>query len=52
MKRYIIQDTETGTFIDEYDSLPAAEQALRLYEEQDREENCYTPDFYEIVERE
>ena len=50
MKTYIIQQKETGTLIDEFISLIQAEEALREYEQMDKNEGVYTPDFYEIIE--
>lgn len=47
---YRIQDRETGTIIDDFTELEYAEDALELYEMEDRENNVYEPNFYEIVE--
>lgn len=47
---YATQDRETGTRIDIFDTLEEAERALEEYENVDRMEGVYTPDFYEIVE--
>lgn len=52
MKKYIIQDRETGTFIDEFTTLKEAESQLAKYEQEDKEEGIFTPDFYEIVRKE
>ena len=49
--KYIIRDREAGNVIDEFEKLEEAEAALELYEEEDRINDCYTPDFYEIVEK-
>lgn len=47
---YAIQDRETGTKIDIFDTLEEAERVLKEYENMDMMEGIYTPDFYEIVE--
>lgn len=52
MAKYIIQDKETGTFIDEFATKQDAENQLAKYEQEDREEGIFTPDFYEIVRKE
>jgi len=49
MKTYIIQQKETGTLIEEFISLIEAQEALKEYEEMDKNEGVYTPDFYEII---
>lgn len=51
MAKYIIQDREAGNIIDEFKSLEEAQQELEKYERQDKEDKCYTRNFYEIVER-
>lgn len=48
---YIIRDKETGTEIEEVTTLAEAEQIVAEYEETDRAEGTYTPEFYEIVEK-
>ena len=50
MSMYVIQDKETGTGIDIFDTLEEAERALKEYENDDVKEGVYTPDFYEIAE--
>ena len=50
MSVYAIQDRETGTRIDIFDTLEAAERALKEYESDDMKEGVYTLDFYEIAE--
>lgn len=51
MKKYIIQDSETGTFIDQFNTYQEAQKELERYEEEDKKEGNFTPDFYEIVEK-
>ena len=48
--KYIIRDRETGTFIDEFATYEEAQKELDRFEQIDKEEGNYTPDFYEIVE--
>ena len=50
MSVYAIQDKETGTRIDIFDTLEEAERVLEKYEEDDMKEGVYTSDFYEIAE--
>ena len=50
MKRYGIQDREAGNLIDVFNTLSEAKMELSRYEESDKEDGIYEPDFYEIVE--
>ena len=50
MSVYAIQDKETETRIDIFDTLEEAERTLEEYENDDMKVGTYTPDFYEIVE--
>ena len=50
MPMYAIQDRETGTRIDIFDTLEEAERTLEEYEEDDIKEGVYMAHFYEIVE--
>jgi len=49
--KYIIQDRETGNVIDEFSTMTEAEKTLEDYENQDKEDGIYKPEFYEIVEK-
>lgn len=49
-KKYVIQDRQAGNVIDEFDSLESAENALKLYEMDDKNNGDYEPDFYEIIQ--
>jgi hypothetical protein len=49
-KKYTIQDREAGNVIEEFNSLSDAQLALSNYEHQDKLDNIYVVDFYEIVE--
>jgi hypothetical protein len=49
-KTFYIQDREAGNKIDAFSTLSEAQKALAMYEEDDKAEGTYTPNFYEIVE--
>ena len=51
MKKYIIQHREAGNYIAYFNTLQEAQSALQKYEENDKKEKIYTPNFYEIVEK-
>ena len=42
-------DKETGTFIEEFDSIKKAKDAIACYEAEDEKEGVFEPDFYDIV---
>lgn len=48
MKMYTA-DRETGTFIEEIDSIAEGLKLIEEYEEEDKKEGTYTEDFYDIV---
>lgn len=50
--KYIVRDRESGTGIDAFDSFDEAVECIRQFEEADRKDEIYTPDFYEIYELE
>ena len=50
MKNYKIQDREAGNVIETGLTLEEAEKLLAQFEEEDKQDGTYTPDFYEIVE--
>lgn len=50
MKTYKIQDREAGNVIETGLSLEEAKSTLEKFENDDKQEGTYTPDFYEIVE--
>lgn len=49
-KIFYIQDREAGNKIDSFNTLSEAQKALAMYEEVDKADGTYTPNFYEIVE--
>lgn len=46
--KYITEDYETGTAIDEFATYAAAMAAVAQYEQDDRENDCYVEGFYAI----
>lgn len=48
---YIVQDRQTGTFIDEFSTEDEALAAIEDYEIEDENNGCYEPDFYEVVKK-
>ena len=42
-------DKETGTFIEEFDSIKKANDAIERYEVEDKKEGIFKPDFYDVV---
>lgn len=49
-KTFRTQDKEAGNAIEEFFTLVEAENAIKRYEKDDKEEGSYTPSFYEIAE--
>ena len=49
-KQFRIQVKETGERIEYFDTLTEAQLTLAQFEEEDKRNNAYTPDFYEIAE--
>lgn len=47
--KYIIRDREAGNVIDKFATQEEAELALQEYEEEDKRDGTYEPDFYEII---
>ena len=43
-------DKETGTFIDEFETIEAAMAAIEKYEIEDMNEGVYEDDFYDVVD--
>jgi hypothetical protein len=50
MISYIIRDMEAGNKIEICDTFEEAEKQVKQFEQDDKKNGCYTPDFYEIVE--
>lgn len=46
--KYIVEDYETGTAIDEFATYAEAKAAVAQYEQNDRENDCYVEGFYAI----
>ena len=43
-------DRETGTFIDPVETIEEGLAMIDKYEEQDKEDGNYEPDFYDVVD--
>ena len=52
MKKIYTADRETGTFIEECNSIEEAKELIAQYEEQDKINDVYEEDFYAIVDEE
>jgi hypothetical protein len=50
MKRFIIRDRESGNVIDKFNTLAEATAELNKYENEDKEMEIYSENFYEIIE--
>ena len=50
LKKYKIQDREAGNPIEQGLTLSGAEKQVASHEEEDKADDTYTLDFYEIVE--
>ena len=48
---FVIQDKEAGNIIEYFENFSDAEKTLMQFEEEDKANNCYTKDFYKIIER-
>jgi len=48
---YIIRDREAGNIIEECETLEEAEQTIIDYEEEDKGNNSYVANFYEIYKK-
>ena len=51
MTKYYVEVRENGETLETVYSKEVADEIVRLYEEQDRNDGTFTPEFYEIVER-
>ena len=51
VKRYAVRDHEAGNVIDECDNLIEAQDLIDQYEYDDKEDETYTENFYEIYDR-
>lgn len=52
MKRYVIRDREAGNIIESFTHLSEAKKCVELFETEDRINNTFEPDFYEIYDTE
>lgn len=51
LKPYVVRDREAGNVIDEFNTLEEAKGTVIEYEDEDRNNGDYTPDFYEIYNK-
>ena len=49
--KFLIQDKETGTLIDEFSNKKDAEREIKEFEMDDQKQGYYKEGFYEIVEQ-
>ena len=49
---YVVRDREAGNVIERVASIEEGEALIAEYEEADRKDGTYTPDFYEVVKGE
>lgn len=49
MEKIYVADREAGNFIVEVESIKQGLQIIKEYEEQDKKDKFYTPNFYDIV---
>jgi hypothetical protein len=52
MKKYYTADRETGTFLEECRSISEGKEIIKLYEQEDKMNNCYEENFYCVVDEE
>ena len=50
MNEIYTADKETGTFIDQVTSIEQGETFIAIYEWEDKANDCYVPDFYDVVD--
>ena len=50
-KKFIVQDKETGTVIEKVESLELAKELIKKYEDEDKKNEIYEEDFYEIYDK-
>ena len=48
--QFAIQIKETGGILRYFETLAEAQHTLAQFEEEDKKDNTYSPDFYEIAE--
>ncbi len=50
MTIFILRDREAGNIIAEFKTEKEAQEQLDLYEEEDKKEGNFIPNFYEVIE--
>lgn len=48
--RYLIVDREGWNTLEEASSIEKAKEILEKFEDRDKKESTYTPDFYQIID--
>lgn len=51
-RRFIVRDREAGIYIAGFNTLNEAIQCIKDFEKEDKLENIYTEDFYEVYDSE
>jgi len=50
-KRYAVRDREGGNIMEEYDTIEEAKECIRIFEQEDSEEDIYEERFYEVYDK-
>lgn len=45
----VVRDTQAGIVIDKFECVEDAETSIRIFEEDDKENGVYEPNFYEVA---
>ena len=48
--KFYTADREAGNKIEPFNTIEEAKKAILKYEEQDKKDGVYTPDFYDVVD--
>lgn len=51
-KRFIVRDRQTGVWIESFNSLLEAKKCIEQFETEDKVNEIYEPDFYEVYDSE
>lgn len=52
MRKIFVADKETGTFIEEVNTVEDGKELIQQYEEADKADGTYIEDFYDVVDEE
>lgn len=50
MKRYVTRESVAGNVIEWFNTIEEAKKAIHKYEEEDKRDGYFEPDFYEIYD--